>query len=183
MDEHANFETPKKRTKNGKRTRPPSSASRAKRLKKDIWDPAHVMTSHDSPLVHADLRETLARQEAFDLLDPEERAKLINMLPNDARHVILDDEGRPSINPDFLKNDTNWHHAVSCVKEDIMDGRNDPEWLSQAYSAHEQRESGLFDSWKESELEEFWGLRHEVPAHILTDPSLPTPQNAAANKR
>ncbi len=56
MDGQAEIKTPQKGGKQNKRSRPPSSAQKSKRSKKDIWDPVHVMTNQESPLVHADLR-------------------------------------------------------------------------------------------------------------------------------
>lgn len=102
----------------------------------------------------------------MNVLTEEERRKLVSMLPNQ-EHVITDENGQPSIDANFLKYDMDWSHGLSRVKEDIAEGRNDPEWLSQAIDAFEQRKAGAFDQFKEQEYEEFWGSKQKIPQTVL----------------
>jgi hypothetical protein len=100
------------------------------------------------------------------VLSEEEKAKLISMLPTD-KFVNTSEDGF-HISSDFLKYNETWRSDLSRVQEDIAEGRNDPEWMRQALDAHIQRQQGDFDSFKDQEYEEFWGMKQKLPHNVRT---------------
>ena len=79
-------------------------------------------------------------------------------------HVELDEDG--SIPQGFLKYDLDWRNALHQFQVDLEAGRYDPAWLAEAALAMEERAAGVFDSFKETEFEEFWGQKQKVKVHL-----------------
>jgi hypothetical protein len=77
----------------------------------------------------------------------------------------------PRLDPHWLKYNTDWRHALSRVKEDITEGRNDPEWQRQALAAFKKRKEGDFDTFKDREFEEFWGMKQKLAYNVVAGQS------------
>ena len=71
-----------------------------------------------------------------------------------------------SIPQSFLKYDPDWRNALHQFQVDLKAGRYDPAWLEEAALAMEERAAGVFDSFKETEFEEFWGQKQKVKRHL-----------------
>ena len=99
--------------------------------------------------------------EAWSTLEEAEKIQLRALLPP---HVELDDDG--SIPQSFLKYDPDWRNALHQFQTDLAAGRYDPIWLEEAAQAMEARAAGAFDSFKETEFEEFWGQKQRLKPHL-----------------
>lgn len=58
-------------------------------------------------------------------------------------------------------NDDSFRYDCAAYTDNIAQGRHDPEWLASAWSAHERRRAGDFDTYLIDKLEEDWGV--EIP--------------------
>ena len=72
------------------------------------------------------------------------------MIP--ARYTVLDQCGNRRPSPDFLLSSPDWAQNVSAFQEDLKEGRWDPQWMAEALEAHEKRQSGQFDAFKDEEF-------------------------------
>ena len=79
-------------------------------------------------------------------------------------HVELDEDG--SIPQAFLKYDPDWRNALHQFQVDLEAGRYDSTWLDEAALAMEERAAGVYDSFKETEFEEFWGQKQKVKVQL-----------------
>ena len=110
-----------------------------------------------------DLTSFFTSPKAWSLLTEDQKGHLTHRLPP---HVERDESGCPSL--DFLKYDMNFKSDVRQFKEDLANGRYEPEWLMEAKQAMEERAAGKFDAWKVERWEEYWGQKHEVDDHELS---------------
>lgn len=76
------------------------------------------------------------------------------------------EDGMPTL--EYLKYDVDWRDSVLALQSDLAAGRCEPEWQAQAKLAHEERDAGKFDAWKEQEFEEFWGQKQRIASGVLT---------------
>lgn len=84
---------------------------------------------------------------------------MLALMPDNGS-VVQNTNDNASIDNDFLRYDQDWSHSVTNYKEDLAQGRNDPEWQRQAITASQQRDAGAFDQFKEAEFEEYWGQKY-----------------------
>ncbi|KAI9736851.1 MAG: hypothetical protein M1818_005902 [Claussenomyces sp. TS43310] len=158
--------TPSKRQRRSASTATPANK---KRPKKDPWASNSVLQDPKSPLISVDLKALLADPEAWNTLTPDERAEILALMP--PQGASQGGEEDKSINGEFLKYDQDWSHSVSNYKQDLAEGRNDPEWQAQAIAASQKRRAGQFDAFKEQEFEEFWGQKHKPPPGVTAGTS------------
>lgn len=100
-------------------------------------------------------------------LDTEEREKLLKLFPQsevDAFEVI---DGQPVPSEKFLRYNGDFRNALGRFQEDIVEGRHDKEWLAQALKAHEDRDEGKFDDFKEQQIEQYWGIKQPLPIELM----------------
>ncbi|RJE18157.1 hypothetical protein PHISCL_09512 [Aspergillus sclerotialis] len=144
-----------------------SRLKRNRKVKKDPWDENELMTSEESKLISLDLVKILAKPEAWNCLEEDEKKQILGLLPEDT-HPNPDP---PADNPDakisplpqeFLRYSNNWRGGVRQLQVDLECGRYDPEWLRQADTAVKERADGKYDAWKEKEFEEFWGQKQKL---------------------
>ncbi|KAJ5484922.1 hypothetical protein N7539_004910 [Penicillium diatomitis] len=154
---------------------PPKRNSR-KSAPRGKWSEEHLLTSDKSVLIDADLVKLLAKPEAWDLLEEEEKRHILGLLPADI-HPSLElppDQPNSKIPPlpdSFIRYSNNWRDGIRQFQLDLQNGRLDPEWLRQAESARRKRENGDFDSFKEREFERFWGQKQKTQMHVMSGES------------
>ena len=118
---------------------------------------------------------------AWDVLDEKERAQILALFPNREHVIETESDG---LRPDFqaLLNDDSFRHDCATYTENVAEGRHDPEWLAQAWSAHERRKAGEFDDYLVKKFEEDWGveLPEELkPRRVIAAPT--PPEQAESN--
>ncbi|RBR13164.1 uncharacterized protein FIESC28_08350 [Fusarium coffeatum] len=150
-------------------TTTPKSAKKAKArkrvvvkktAKKSKWNAGNILTDQRSPLASADLRSILSNPMAWDVLDKEEKAEILALFP-DSEHIL--EAGTENACPDFasLMNDDSFRRDCAAYTENIAQGRHDPEWLAEAWSAHERRKMGDFDEYLDNKFKDDWDV--ELP--------------------
>ncbi|KAJ5242119.1 uncharacterized protein N7469_000446 [Penicillium citrinum] len=140
------------------------------------WSEAQLLTSDKSLLIDADLVKLLARPEAWNCLDENEKREILALLPADTHpdaETQQDDPNAkiPPLPTSFLRYSNNWRDGIRQFQLDLQNGRYDPEWLRQAEQARKQRENGDFDSFKEQEFEQFWGQKQRLNKKLLAGES------------
>jgi hypothetical protein len=75
-----------------------------------------------------------------------------------------------------LMNDDNFRHDCARYTEHISEGRHDPEWLVEAWAAHERRRVGDFDDYLAQKFEEDWDVK--LPEHL--NPKRGSAENTAS---
>ncbi|OKP13441.1 hypothetical protein PENSUB_632 [Penicillium subrubescens] len=113
------------------------------------------------------LQKLLARPEAWDILEEDEKREILALLPADthpASELPSDDPNTkiPPLPESFVRYSNNWRDGIRQFQLDLENGRFDPEWLRQAEQARRKRENGDFDSFKEREFEKFWGQKQRT---------------------
>jgi hypothetical protein len=76
------------------------------------------------------------------------------MLP--ARCTILSKSGNNRPSSDFLLSNSDWAQSISAFQVDLKEGRWDPQWIAEALEAHEENQSGQFDTFRDEEFEKNW---------------------------
>ncbi|CZT18760.1 uncharacterized protein RCC_04604 [Ramularia collo-cygni] len=99
----------------------------------------------------------LQKEMAWELLPPEARQRLYELLPEAP-------EGRPH-NPDVHPFKTMYLERIKTESEnwhnDLKDGKETKKWRDEAMQAGRDRSLGLWDDWKEARREETWGVRQD----------------------
>lgn len=103
-------------------------------------------------------QDLLCSANAWDLLGPEERRRVLAKFP-DQREIL--DSGTEEARPDFaaLRNNDNFRHDVARYQDNLHKGKHDPEWIRQARDAHRKRELGLYADYLAARFEEDWGMK------------------------
>ncbi|KAM0434085.1 hypothetical protein ACHAPT_004030 [Fusarium lateritium] len=101
---------------------------------------------------------------AWEVLDQEEKAEILALFP-DSQHILGSGE---EACPDFasLMNDDSFRYDCAAYTEHIAQGRHDPEWLSQAWAAHERRKAGDYDEYLDNKFTNDWEV--ELPLELKT---------------
>ncbi|KAG7057774.1 proline-rich early nodulin [Colletotrichum scovillei] len=122
------------------------------------WTTQKLLTDPKSPLASANLRAILCQPAAWDILTKEERAEIVSLFPVGTRII---DAGTDEARPDFdaLRNNNNFRHDCATYADNISQGRHDPEWLEQAWSARERRRAGDFDDYVTQKFEDEWSCK------------------------
>ncbi|EEY13990.1 conserved hypothetical protein [Verticillium alfalfae VaMs.102] len=122
------------------------------------WSADDLLTNAKSPLVNGDIRAMLSAPAAWEILTADERAEIIMLLP--AGTPMLD-AGTPEARPDMasLASDDSFRHDCAMYAENLGDGKHDPQWLEEAWSAHDERAAGEYEEYLEHHFEEEWGVK------------------------
>ena len=101
---------------------------------------------------------------AWDVLDQEEKAEILALFP-DSQHIL--GSGAEAC-PDLasLMNDDSFRYDCAAYTEHIAQGRHDPEWLAQAWAAHERRKAGDYDEYLDNKFINDWEV--ELPPELQT---------------
>ncbi|KAM0343679.1 hypothetical protein ACHAPU_008270 [Fusarium lateritium] len=137
-----------------------------KTARKSKWNASNILTDSKSPLASADLRSILSNSLTWEILEKEEKAEILALLP-DSQHIL--GAGTEDACPDFasLMNDDTFRHDCAAYTENISQGRHDPEWLEQAWAAHERRKMGDFDEYLDNRFKDEWDV--ELPSELRTN--------------
>ncbi|KAI6751523.1 hypothetical protein HG531_006219 [Fusarium graminearum] len=148
-----------KKAKSKKRVVVKKAARRSK------WNQDNILTDPKSPLASADLRSILSNPMAWEILENEERAEILALFP-DSQHILS--AGTEDACPDFasLMNDDSFRYDCAAYTENIAQGRHDPEWLAQAWAAHERRKMGDFDEHLDNKFKDDWDVN--LPPELKT---------------
>ncbi|KAI1981335.1 hypothetical protein LOZ53_000498 [Ophidiomyces ophidiicola] len=154
---------------------PAASRATTKRASKK-WSEPFVTTSEKSPLVNIDLVKLLAKPEAWNCLEEDEKREILSLLPPD---VHPNPDGDPEdanfklepLPQEFLRYSIPWRDAVRQFQADLENGKYDPEWQRQAHQAMQERADGKFDAWKEEQFEEFWGQKQKIDSGLIAGES------------
>ncbi|KAG6002299.1 hypothetical protein E4U21_003250 [Claviceps maximensis] len=132
------------------------------RKRRAKWTADDILTDPKSPLATADLRGVLTHPLAWTSLTVEERREILSLFPDVA--LILD-AGTDNARPDFesLINDDAFRADCAAYVTNLAQGRHDPQWLRDAWRAHERRKAGDFDDFLIRKFEEDWG---PLPEHM-----------------
>ena len=114
------------------------------------------------------MQALLCDERAWSSLKPEQQTVLLAAIPGAPVIEEHTDEPLPNIARQMLKSNNAFQAGVRMFRDDLDEGRMDPEWQKRAQIAMEMRARGDFDDWKQKNSEEFWGqkqkLQHSVTA-------------------
>ncbi|KAI9375868.1 Asx homology domain-containing protein [Aspergillus egyptiacus] len=147
-----------------------------RRAAKDRWEEEKLLTSDKSQLIDLDLVKLLARPEAWECLEDDEKREILALLPENVYSGAEppSDEANskiPSIPQSFLRYSNHWRDAIRNFQIDLQNGRYDPQWQREAEEAVQQRAAGKFDNFKEREFEEFWGQKQTMDRSVAAGES------------
>jgi hypothetical protein len=122
------------------------------------------------------LQKLLARPEAWDILEEDEKREILALLPADTHPAseLPPDSPSAKIPPlpeSFVRYSNNWRDGIRQFQLDLQNGHFDPEWLREAENARRKREKGDFDSFKEREFEKFWGQKQRTGDSVMSGES------------
>lgn len=100
---------------------------------------------------------------AWNVLSVDEKREILALFPTD-EHILNPKTEAAEPNIASLMNDDNFRHDCARYVENIESGKHDPEWLEQAWAAHERRRAGDFDDYLAQKFEDDWDV--EVPEHL-----------------
>ncbi|KAJ4424598.1 hypothetical protein N0V82_000729 [Gnomoniopsis sp. IMI 355080] len=169
---------PAKRNRSSSAAKPPPRPA-AKRTKPAVdrkvkkWEPDFVTQNMKSPLVTngVDLRTLLLQPGAWEVLSADDKREILSFFPADG-HIL--DPNTPNARPNVTSlrsNDTFRHDAEEYVSN-IAKGMHDPEWLRQAWAAHQRRATGEFDEFYIRKVEVDWSTDipdEHRPEHLRSD--------------
>ena len=167
---------PPKKTK----TSPPASSSAAKSRNgrrqplRGNFSPDYLLKNPKSVIANTNklkLRELLALPGAWTALDRSEQLQLVRMLPGHTELEWPDDMEVPSYPSVEVRTNSTLREACNRFQNNLADGRYTDAWLQKAQHAMKERIKGKFDSWKEREMEAFWGQKQKVDWNALAGES------------
>lgn len=103
------------------------------------------------------LKTLLLQPGAWDALSADDKKEILSFFPADV-HIL--DPNTPKARPNVTSlssNDTFRHDAEEYVSN-ISKGMHDPEWLRQAWVAHQRRATGEFDEFYIRKVEVDWNM-------------------------
>ncbi|OAA72432.1 hypothetical protein ISF_01505 [Cordyceps fumosorosea ARSEF 2679] len=127
-------------------------------ISKRKWDAERLLTDPKSPLARANLRTILSNPIAWSSLDAVDHAEILALFP-DQRHVVLGEDGTAQPNTASLMNDDSFRYDCAAYTESLAQGRHDPDWLAQAWAAHERRRAGDFKDYLRAKFEKDWEVQ------------------------
>lgn len=100
----------------------------------------------------------LLQPAAWDCLTPEDKEEILSLFP-DQTHIV--NACTPNARPNFesLKNDDNFRHDAEQYTTNLSKGMHDPEWLRDAWTAHQRRAAGEFDLFYIRKLQKDWDMK------------------------
>ncbi|KAJ3499722.1 hypothetical protein NLG97_g92 [Lecanicillium saksenae] len=132
------------------------------------WDAERLLTDPKSPLAKANLRSILSNPIAWNSLDAEEQNEIVALFP-DQRHIITDADGTSRPNMESLMNDDSFRYDCAAYTENLLQGRHDPEWLAQAWAAHERRKAGDFKEFLRAKFERDWEVKLPDKSNVASE--------------
>ncbi|KAJ6790044.1 hypothetical protein PWT90_05271 [Aphanocladium album] len=122
------------------------------------WDAERLLTDPKSPLAKANLRTILSNPLAWSSLDAEEQKEILSLFP-DPRHILTEEDGTSRPNMESLMNDDSFRYDCAAYTENLVQGRHDPDWLAQAWAAHERHKAGDFKDFLRNKFESDWEVK------------------------
>jgi len=80
-------------------------------------------------------------------------------------HTLTPGTKQPRPNVESLRNNDTFRFDSARYCESIAAGKHDPDWLQCAWTAHEKRNRGDFDSYRVKEFEKSWSTRISPEYH------------------
>lgn len=103
----------------------------------------------------------LCKPAAWNILTLEEKIEIAQLMPPSAPMINADsDDMRPNII--LLACDDNFRADCATYADQLRLGQHDPDWIREAFTAHEERLKGTFDGYVKTKFAEEWG--EEWPA-------------------
>ena len=102
----------------------------------------------------------LLNSRAWDALDDEEQNEILELLPGHSQ-IVLPGSDRPRPDVGSLQSNDTFRSDSARYCESIVQGKHDPDWLHDAWVAHEMRNRGRFDDYQVTRVERDWGT--EIP--------------------
>ncbi|KAJ2905847.1 hypothetical protein MKZ38_004095 [Zalerion maritima] len=137
-----------------KGTKLPATVPR--KLKK--WQPDFVTQDTKSTLANQDIRAILSHPKAWSCLSDEDKKEILALFP-DNQHILNPGTAAAAPNIATLRSDDTFRYDCARIAEHIADGRHDPQWLQEAWTAHERNQAGEFEEFEERAFEEDWGVK------------------------
>ncbi|KAM3562388.1 hypothetical protein ARSEF4850_002778 [Beauveria asiatica] len=122
------------------------------------WDAERLLTDPKSPLAKANLRTILSNPLAWSCLNAADHAEILALFP-DQRHILVAEDGAPRPNMESLMNDDSFRYDCAAYTESLAQGRHDPDWLAQAWAAHERHKAGDFTDFLRAKFEKDWEVK------------------------
>jgi hypothetical protein len=140
----------------------PPTPTPAKKTASKVFDPTYITTNSNSRLAKADIYHLLTDDaSAWTSLTPSQQTTLISMLPSTPENQRLleriGDGETQDTRPSYLSKGDVFRTEVAKFKEDLRNGHLAKTWQREARVAVEERAEGLYDEWKGSEAEAWWG--------------------------
>ena len=171
-----------------------TSTAKKPKMRSKKWDPDFLLEDPASALTKVDLRVSsfishvpqvgiiayaitqalLSHPDAWTVLTAQEKKEILAKFP-DEQHILNAGTEDACPNIQSLRNDDNFRHDVARFQDAIANGQLDPQWLQEAWIAHERRETGEFDDFKIKKFESDWGV--ELPAEYKLAKVLPPQQS------
>ncbi|EON96677.1 putative proline-rich early nodulin protein [Phaeoacremonium minimum UCRPA7] len=151
-----------------------TSTAKKPKMRSKKWDPDFLLEDPASALTKVDLRALLSHPDAWTVLTAQEKKEILAKFP-DEQHILNAGTEDACPNIQSLRNDDNFRHDVARFQDAIANGQLDPQWLQEAWIAHERRETGEFDEFKIKKFESDWGV--ELPVEYKLAKVLPPQQS------
>lgn len=107
------------------------------------------------------LQKVFQNPQAWNVLSEAEKADLQRDLGPEA----FEPDG--TISQEFLKHNAHWAGSIRQFSTDVEAGRYEQRFAEEASAAMEARASGAFDTYKEAQVEEFYGQKQKVDRNVL----------------
>ncbi|KAH7318322.1 Asx homology domain-containing protein [Stachybotrys elegans] len=125
--------------------------------KKSKWNSENILIDPKSPSQRAISElDVLSHPKAWEVLDEDEKAEILALLPE--KSYITRENGQEAPNINLLRCDDGFRHDCAYYTNNILEGRHDPEWLASAWAAHERRMAGEYNDYLDRKFEENWGV-------------------------
>ncbi|KAK1760765.1 Asx homology domain-containing protein [Echria macrotheca] len=173
----ASSKAPRRSVSSSSKKKPASSTKpKPKPRKSKIPSVAFALTDPKSPLAKADIRAILMHPLSWSSLTPPEQHEILTLFPDPQKNILPADPttstpSTPRPNLTSLSNDDNYRNDCARYAENLSLGRHDPEWLRQAWVAHERHRAGDFDEYLEKDFESTWGETYPVEHRALVESS------------
>ncbi|XWX00169.1 hypothetical protein V2A60_008189 [Cordyceps javanica] len=144
------------------------------------WDAERLLTDPKSPLAKANLRTILSYPMAWSSLDEADHAEILALFP-DQSHIRTAEDGTAQPDMASLMNDDSFRYDCAAYTQNLAQGRHDPEWLAQAWAAHERRKAGDFKEFLRTKFETDWEVK--LPPEVEPDVDQHQQEEAADGKQ
>jgi hypothetical protein len=84
----------------------------------------------------------------------------------DETHILRAGSENPRPNAGSLRNDDTFRYDSARYLENIETGKHDPDWLRDAWVAHEKRKRGDFDDHQVNKFEKGWSAKVSPEHHL-----------------